>query len=229
MTEQSVIQMLLLVVLVRHVDVCWCLLARDWSSWQHLREWKKPKRGRRRPKSYKKPKPFEGVTRGPVCAAYAAEEVREKEELWRELPPKIERARGRRPEMDTSGHFCPKEGCQHHGWLGRGNILSNGHPGSGSWRQMHCVLCGKYFQETLGTVFPPWRGCVPYGSTVRQEISCMRSRCCVGSKSAKSGTGVQVDKDTVLGWLLEAAAHSEVVLRYMMHHVHLEQVHISSL
>ena len=30
MTERSVIQVLLLVVLVWHVAVCWCLVVRDW-------------------------------------------------------------------------------------------------------------------------------------------------------------------------------------------------------
>ena len=36
------------------------------------------------------------------------------------------------------------------------------------WRQLHCVICGKYLQETLGTVFPPG-GDVPYGSSVLAE------------------------------------------------------------
>lgn len=38
-----------------------------------------------------------------------------------------------------------------------------------------------------------------------------------------------VDKDTVLGWLLEAAGHSEAVLGYMMHHMHLKQVQMDEL
>ena len=79
MTEQRVIQALLLVVLVRHVAVCWCLLVRDWPGWQRLRSWKKPKGRKRRPRLYKKPKPFEGLTRKPVCGACAAEEARKRE------------------------------------------------------------------------------------------------------------------------------------------------------
>jgi hypothetical protein len=118
MTEQSVIRVLLLVVSVRHVVVCWCLLVRDWPGWQHLGRWRKPKREKRRPKPYKKPKPFEGLTRKPVCAACATEEARQRERMPREPPPKIERVRGRRPEIDRSGQFCPEEECVYHGWLG---------------------------------------------------------------------------------------------------------------
>ena len=60
MTEQSVIRVLLLAVLVWHLAVCWCLFVRDWPGWEQLRRWRKPKRRRRRAKLYKKPKPFEG-------------------------------------------------------------------------------------------------------------------------------------------------------------------------
>ena len=73
MTEQSVIRVLLLAVLVWHLAVCWCLFVRDWPGWEQLRRWKKPKRRKRRPKPYKKPKPFEGLTRKPVCEACLAE------------------------------------------------------------------------------------------------------------------------------------------------------------
>jgi hypothetical protein len=153
MIEQSVIRILLLAVLVRHLTVCWYLVVRDWPGWEHLGRWKKPKRRKRQPKWYKKPKPFEGLTRKPVCAGCAIEEERGSEGARREPPPRIERTRGRRPEIDTSGHFYPGEGCRYYGWLDRGNIVSNGHPGGGPWRQLYCVVCGKYFQETLGTLF----------------------------------------------------------------------------
>ena len=85
MTEQNVIQVLLLMVLVRHVAVCWRLLVRDWPGWQNLRRWKKPKRRKRRFKLYQKPKPFEGLTREPVCAQCAAEGA-EGEERFRRMP-----------------------------------------------------------------------------------------------------------------------------------------------
>ena len=37
-------------------------------------------------------------------------------------------------------------------WLGgTQNIRANGHPGGGPWRQLQCLACRKYFQETHGT------------------------------------------------------------------------------
>jgi hypothetical protein len=191
MTVQHVIQALVLVVLVRHVAVCWCLLIRDWPGWQRLGRWKRPKRRRRRPKPYEKPKLFEGLTRKPVWAACAAEEAGEREKGRREPPPRIERARGRRPEIDTSAHFCPGEGCTYHGWLDRGNIVSNGHPGGGPWRQLYCVVCGKYFQETLGTIF--YGSSVPADDTIRAVLALSQ-----GVSPRKVARIFGVDKDTVL-------------------------------
>jgi hypothetical protein len=46
---------------------------------------------------------------------------------------------------------CPDEDCAYYGWVGRGNIRSNGHPGGKPWRQLECVSCHGYFQETHGT------------------------------------------------------------------------------
>ena len=222
MTEQSVIQVLLLVVLVWHVAVCWCLLVRDWPGWQHLRRRKKAKRRKRRPKPYKKAKPFEGLTRKPVCAACAAEEAREKEKAWREPPPKIARTRGRRPKIDTSAHFCPGQGCTYHGWLGRGNIVANGHAGGGPWRQLYCVVCGKYFQETLGTIF--YGSSVPAGDIIRAILSLSE-----GVSPRRVARIFGVDKDTVLRWLVAASAHSEAVLGYVLHGLHVEQVQMDEL
>jgi hypothetical protein len=61
--------------------------------------------------------------------------------------------RGRKRTVDTSGQFCPTPDCSYHGWLGRGNIRANGHPGGQPWRQVRCVACHGYFYETHGTIF----------------------------------------------------------------------------
>jgi hypothetical protein len=114
MIEQSVIRILLLAVLVRHLTVCWYLVVRDWPGWEHLGRWKKPKRRKRQPKLYKKPKPFEGLTRKPVCEQCVAEAEKQEREGKGEPPPKIERERGRQREVDTSKHFCPEKECQYH-------------------------------------------------------------------------------------------------------------------
>ena len=38
-------------------------------------------------------------------------------------------------------------------WLARGNVCGNGHPSSGKWRQLKCIVCETYFIETQGTIF----------------------------------------------------------------------------
>ena len=222
MTEQSVIRVLLLAVLVWHLAVCWCLVVRDWSGWEYLRQWKKSKRRKRRSKPYKKAKPFEGLTRKPVCVACLAEADAKESTEKREPPPRIERKRGRRRSVDTSKHFCCEEKCVYRGWLGRGNIIANGHPSGKRWRQLKCVVCGKHFQETIGTVF--------YGSSVpAEDIMHGIALLCEGVSPRKVARVYKVDKDTVLSWLMEAAAHSEAVLGYMLHDLHLTEVQMDEL
>ena len=223
MTEQSVIRVLLVVVLVWRLGIFWHLFVRDWPGWKQLRRWKKPKRRKRRPKPYKKPKPFEGLTRKPVCEACLAEAEAKESAEKREPPPRIERGRGRRPWIDTSKHFCCEERVRVlRGWLGRGNIIANGHPSGGRWRQLKCVVCGKHFQETIGTVF--------YGSSVpAEEIMHGIALLCEGVSPRKVARVYKVDKDTVLRWLVDAAVHSEAVLGYMLHDLHLAQVQMDEL
>ena len=70
-----------------------------------------------------------------------------------EMPPVIENHYGRPKHVDTSIHYCPNTDCSYYGWLGLRNIISNGHPNGGIWRQLQCVVCEKYFMETTGTIF----------------------------------------------------------------------------
>ena len=60
-------------------------------------------------------------------------------------PPVMTCRRGRKRAVDTSGQFCPDHDGTYHGWLGRGNIRANGHPGGQPWRQLQCVSCEGYF------------------------------------------------------------------------------------
>src|SRR5882724_13678419 len=96
------------------------------------------------------PQPFPGLTRKPPCTAceQAHEHVSQPPGC---PPPRIVPTRGRPRQVDTSSHFCPHPHCAYRGWLGLGNITSNGHPSGGLWRQLHCTGCGGYFQETHGT------------------------------------------------------------------------------
>ena len=87
-----------------------------------------PKPLRSRGKYAKKPKPFPGFTRQPCCTA--CEQAIETPRLQPSPPPlpTMTSTRGRRRHVDTSRHFCPDPDCRYGGWLGLGNITSNGHP-----------------------------------------------------------------------------------------------------
>ena len=219
MTIQNVIRLCLVVMLVwLLMQVHWPVLVREWKQQQKRRRAKRRKQARKG----KKPKPFEGLTRQPICERCVMEAERQDEEKKREPPAKINHKRGRRREVDTRKQFCPEERCQYYGWLDRGNIISNGHPSGGQWRQMKCVACGKHFQETIGTIF--------YGSSVAaQDIMRGIAALCEGVSPRKVARIFEVDKDTVFGWLVEAAAHSETVVGYMVHNLHLSQVQMDEL
>jgi transposase-like protein len=219
MTVQNVVRVCLVLIWVwLLMGVHWSLLVREWKRLQKRRRAKRRKQAQKD----KKPKPFEGLTRQPVCEVCVAEAEKQEEEREREPPPRIERTRGRRPTVDTTNHFCPHKACRYYGWLDRGNIISTGHPGGGEWRQLKCVACGKHFQETVGTVF--------YGSSV-PALDIMRAiaTLCEGVSPRPVARIFEVDKDTVLRWLVEAAAHSEGVVEYMMHDLHLTQVQMDEL
>ena len=219
MTVQSAIRVSLGVVLVWQI---WFFHIRMGVEWGRKRKRKRAKE-RKGSKGKKKPKkPFEGLTRKPVCEQCAAEAEKQEREVKREPPPKIERERGRKQEIDTSKHFCPEDKCPYWGWLDRGNIISNGHPSGGPWRQLRCVVCGKHFQETIGTIF--------YGSSVpAKDIMRAIATLCEGASPRKVARIFEVDKDTVLSWLVEAAKHSEAVIGYMVHNLQLTQVQMDEL
>jgi hypothetical protein len=103
-------------------------------------------------KRSREPKPFAGLTRKPHCAAceHASDS---RPHAPSAPPPRIVMTRGRRREVDTSRHCCPNPDCAYRGWAGWGNLRANGHPNGGPWRQLLCVVCRRYFLETLGTLF----------------------------------------------------------------------------
>jgi IS1 family transposase/transposase-like protein len=219
MTIQQVIQISLIAILVWQI---WFFHIRMGVKWGEKRKRKQTKQRKGARKKKKPPKPFEGLTRKPVCEQCAAEADKQEQEVKREPPPKIERKRGRKREIDTRKQFCPEKECGYYGWLDRGNIISNGHPSGGRWRQLRCVVCGKHFQETIGTIF--------YGSSVAAE-DIMRAIALLseGVSPRKIARVFKVDKDTVLSWLVEAAKHSETVIGYMVHNLELTQVQMDEL
>jgi hypothetical protein len=88
------------------------------------------------------PQPFPGLTRKPHCTA-CEQAAQDPAALPPPLPPPpITSSRGRPHQVDTSQHFCPNPDCDYRGWVGWGNLSSNGHPSSGPWRQLYCSQCG---------------------------------------------------------------------------------------
>jgi hypothetical protein len=167
------------------------------------------------------PKPFPGLTHTPHCdACERTAETRHPSPSA--PPPRTVFTRGRRRAVDTSSPFCPHPNCSYQGWGGFGNIRANGHPGGGPWRQLYCLKCQSYFQETHGTLF--------HGKRVSPE----QLGWAVGALA--EGLGIravarvfEVEPNTVLPWLIEAADHLQAFSRYFLHHLHVSQVQLDEL
>ena len=158
-------------------------------------------------------------TQKPECPA--CQEVESPEPIP-EMPPVIEHHLGRLKLVDTSNHYCPNSSCSYYGWLDLNNIISNGHPNGGRWRQLQCVVCGKYFMETTGTIF--------YGSRTPPEIIWMAlSAMAEGLDMRGTARVFGVKPDDVQHWLEQASKHMETVSRYLLHDLHLTQVQVDEL
>jgi transposase-like protein len=130
--------------------------------------------------------------------------------------------RGRRRTVDTSGHFCPDPDCAYCGWFGRGNIRSNGHPGGQPWRQLQCVSCQGSFYETHGTIF--------HGKHSSPELIVHVIACLAEGLGIRGTARVfEIDANTVLQWLMEAAEQLYVFSAYFLHDLHLNQVQLDEL
>ena len=139
-----------------------------------------------------------------------------------EKPPVIEHHLGRHRCVDTNNHYCPNPDCSYYGWLGLGNIVSNGHPNGGRWRQLECTVCGTYFMETKGTIF--YRNHTPT-DTIWQAVKALAE----GLDIRATARVFEVEPDTVQHWLEQASKHMETVSRYMLYDLHLTQVQVDEL
>jgi transposase-like protein/IS1 family transposase len=136
--------------------------------------------------------------------------------------PRIKQKAGRPRSVLTHWHYCPNPKCSHYGWVGLGNIVSNGHPNSGRWRQLRCTVCGKYFAESTGTLF--------YRSRLAPELLCQIIT------ALAEGVGLQatarifgVDPNTVLACLVKAAEQMDAVSCCLIHDLRLTQVQVDEL
>jgi transposase-like protein len=167
------------------------------------------------------PKPFAGLTYKPHCAACEQEATSLKAPPV--VPPAPMPVSTRRPRrVDTSMHFCPHPTCAYRGWVGLGNLRANGHPNGGPWRQFHCTACGGYVFETHGTIF--------HGKRVPAELI-VRVIACLAEGLGLRGTArvFEVDPNTVLQWLVEAADQLQAFSRDFLHELHLRQVQLDEL
>ena len=137
-------------------------------------------------------------------------------------PPILSFTRGRKRTVDTPAHFCPKPNCSYQGWLGRGNIRSNGHPGGQPWRQLQCVSCQGYFYETDGTIF--------HGKRSSPELIVHVIACLAKGLGIRGTARVfEIDANTVLHWFMEAAEQLQAFSTYFLHDLHLHQVQLDEL
>ena len=173
------------------------------------------------PKRQRERTPCAGLTTKPHCdACVYASDLRP--EASCPPPPRIVATRGRRRQVDTSTHFCPHSDCAYRGWVGWGNLRANGHPNGGPWRQLLCVVCRGYFLETLGTLF--------HGKRVPVELI-VRVIACLAEGLGIRGTArvFEVDANTVLQWLIEAAEQLRAFSQHFLHDVRVRQVQLDEL
>src|SRR3989441_116117 len=172
------------------------------------------------PKRKREPTPFAGLTTKPPCDT--CEHATAPRPQAPAAPPRIVMTRGRRRQVDTSTHFCPNPDCAYHGWVGWGNLRANGHPSGGSWRQLLCVVCRRSFLETLGTLF--------YDKRTSVELI-VRVIACLAEGLGIRGTArvFEVDPNTVLQWLVEAAEQLQAFSQHVLHDVRVRQVQLDEL
>jgi IS1 family transposase len=174
-----------------------------------------------RRKRSREPKPFTGLTTKPHCdACEHASDLRSEAPCT--PPPRIVPTRGRRRQVDTSTHFCPNPACAYRGWAGWGNLRANGHPSGGPWRQLLCVACRGYFLETLGTLFHGKRASV---DLIVRVIACLAE----GLGIRGTARVFEVDPNTVLQWLVEAAEQLRAFSQHVLHDVRVQQVQLDEL
>jgi transposase-like protein len=181
----------------------------------------KPPPAQRAQRLTKVPKPFAGLTQKPHCSA--CEQGQEHADQPPPFPPPlIAFKRGRPPTINTHTQYCPQKACAYYGWVGQGNIRANGHPSSRAWRQFHCVVCDTYFLETHHTLF--------YGKPLPAErIVHVVTALAEGLGIRAVARVFELDPNTVLAWLSEAADQLAAFSRHLLHDVHVHHVQVDEL
>src|SRR5256712_4110648 len=167
------------------------------------------------------PQPFPGLTRKPPCAACAQAHAYAPQPPAGP-PPRIVPTRGRPRQVDPSRHFSPHPDCPYRGGVGWGNLSASGHPSGGPWRRGHCTACDGYFLETHCTLF--------HGKRVTPDLLVWAVGALAEGLGIRAVARVfEVDPNTVLHWLVEAADHLKVFSQYFLHDVWVTQVQLDEL
>jgi transposase-like protein len=113
-------------------------------------------------------------------------------------------------------HVCPPSQCDARGWLGLHKRRANGHPPGGPWRQLPCTACEGSFPAHHGTMF--------HGKQAAVELLVRVLACWAEGLGIRATARVfEVEANTVLHWLIEAAEHLRAFSRSFLGEVHLEQ------
>jgi IS1 family transposase len=167
------------------------------------------------------PKAFAGLAHKPHCAL-CEQETEEIVPAPPQRPDPLPSTNRRPCTVDTSMHFCPHPNCDYRGWLGLNNLRANGHPSGGPWRQFHCRGCNGFFPEHHGTMF--------HGKQAEVELIVRVLMCLAEGLSIRAtGRVFEVDANTVLHWLVEAAAQLRAFSVYFLCDVHVEQLQLDEL
>jgi hypothetical protein len=103
-----------------------------------------------------------------------------------------------------------------------GNLRANGHPGGGPWRQFYCTSCKGYFLETHGTIF--------HGKQAAVELIVRVLACLAEGLGIRATARVfEVEANTVLHWLVEAAGQLRAFSAHFLCDVHVEQLQLDEL
>jgi len=169
----------------------------------------------------REPKPFAGLTRKPHCDA-CEHATAPRPQAPAAPPPRIVPTRGRPRQVDTSQHFCPYPDCAYQGWAGWGNLRANGHPNGGRWRQLLCIACRRSFLESLGTIF--------HGKCASVDLI-VRVIACLAEGLGIRGTArvFEVEANTVLQWLVEAAEQLRAFSQHFLHGIRARQIQLDEL
>jgi hypothetical protein len=124
--------------------------------------------------------------------------------------------------VDTSMHFCPHSDCDYRGWRGLNNLRANGNPGGGPWRQFHCLGCHGFFPEHHGTIL---HGKQAAGELIVRVLACLAE----GLGIRATARVFEVDANTVLHWLVEAAEQLRAFSAYFLCDLHVRQLQLDEL